>query len=417
MKASIIFFPNEAKKNSKNGRIPMYMRICFRRTKAESRLNAEISQTELSKWDPMTMRMAERNSAVNHQLNRLDQKFTEFLILNTNSLSDYSASYIKDYVLGTSKIQATSVLKFVDDYFENAVANNVSKTAGTIKNYRRSINHLHAFFHLTNQKELLLSQLSFEVASDFKNYLVNSNIEQNRKGMTEVSAAGVIKKFRTIFTQAVDKDLLKRNPFKLIKIKAKSPRRERLSVEQLAKIFNLDLSTYPFEEVYQDIFLFSVYTGLAFHDAMAVNTHNLEIKNDGNYKLVINRQKTDVITECFLPGLAISLVKKYRSVEDNSPAKSLLPKRSNKELNKQLKVIAKKADIPINLTTHIARHTFRQLLAEAGVTDFGVIKRMMGQSRNGDVDEVYYSVTESGLMDAKGKFERFLNHYLLKENI
>jgi hypothetical protein len=50
MKASIIFFPNEAKKNSKNDRILMYMRICFRRTKAENRLNAEMSQTELSIW-------------------------------------------------------------------------------------------------------------------------------------------------------------------------------------------------------------------------------------------------------------------------------------------------------------------------------------------------------------------------------
>ena len=45
------------------------------------------------------MRMAERNSAVNHQLNRLDQKFSEFLILNTNSLSTYTASCMKDYVL------------------------------------------------------------------------------------------------------------------------------------------------------------------------------------------------------------------------------------------------------------------------------------------------------------------------------
>jgi hypothetical protein len=68
MKASILFFLNEAKKNPKNGKIPIYMRICYRQTKAESRLNAEILDVELFKWDPRTMRISEHNSSVNYQL-------------------------------------------------------------------------------------------------------------------------------------------------------------------------------------------------------------------------------------------------------------------------------------------------------------------------------------------------------------
>jgi hypothetical protein len=48
------------------------------------------------------------------------------------------------------------------------------------------------------------------------------------------------------------------------------------------------------------------------------------------------------------------------------------------------------------------------MLSEAGIEDYGVIKRMMGQSRGGDVDEVYYSITETRLLNAKEKFETFL---------
>jgi integrase len=59
------------------------------------------------------------------------------------------------------------------------------------------------------------------------------------------------------------------------------------------------------------------------------------------------------------------------------------------------------------------RHTFRQLLGEAGIEDFGVIKRMMGQSRRGEVDEVYYSVTENGLMRAKEKFQEYLTKNII----
>lgn len=413
MKASIVFFPNVAKKNRKTGKVPLYMRICYKAAKSESRLNATITENELPLWDPRTMRLMERNSCINHQLNRLDQKFNEFLILNTNNLSIYTASGMKDYVLGINKKQLLTVTKFVDDYFQNAIANNVSRTAGTVKNYRRSINHLHAFLTYKNKKSILLEELNYEIASDFKNYLVNSNPQLKRVGMTEVSAAGIIKKFRTIFTEAVEQDLMKKNPFKTVKIKTKSPRRERLTIDQVAKIYNLNLQLFPYQELYRDIFLFSVYTGLAYHDAISLTWANLELKKDGSYKLTLNRQKTDVITECFLTKQAVVIATKYQNSVAKETGNSVLPYRSNKEINLQLKLIAQMAGITIRLSTHIARHTFRQLLAEAGVTDFGVIKRMMGQSRNGDVYEVYYSVTERGLIDAKNKIQNLLNTNLL----
>lgn len=412
MKASIVFFPNEAKKNPKTDRIPIYMRICFKRSKAESRLNAELPQKELPKWDPVVMRISERHSPINHQLNRLDEKFSDFLISHANDLPRYSAIHIKDYVLGNDQLKSITVMKFVDDYFENSVCNNVSLKPGTVKTYRRAINHLNAFLSHKNQKSLLLEQINYEFASEFKNYLVNSNPQLGRVGMTEVSAAGVIKKFRTIITQAVDLDLLKRNPFKMVKIKAKSPRRERLTIEQVQKITQLDLKSFPFQQFYLDIFLFSVCTGLAYHDAMSLTWSNLELRKDGSYKLAINREKTDVIMECFLPEMAVKIVNKYRKSPESEITNRVLPNRSNQKLNDQLKILAQMAGIPIRLSTHIARHTFRQLLGEAAIIDYGVIKRLMGQTRNGDVDEVYYEITESKLLDAKNKLDVFLAKYL-----
>jgi hypothetical protein len=47
------------------------------------------------------------------------------------------------------------------------------------------------------QEGLLPEQLNYELASDFKDYLVNNNLSLNRIGMTEVSASDIIKKFRT----------------------------------------------------------------------------------------------------------------------------------------------------------------------------------------------------------------------------
>lgn len=389
------------------------MRICFNRLKSDTRLNIEIPEMDIVKWDPITMRVMERNSPVNHHLNRLDQKFQEFLIMNATDLPKYSAAFIKDFVLGNNSSQQKTVMKFVDDYFTNSVMLNVSRTPGTIKNYRRSINHLRNFLILRKQENLVFEQLNYELAADFKNYLVNSNPALNRVGMTEVSASGVIKKFRTIFSQAVDKELLTKNPFKLVKIKTKSPRRERLTIQQAKDIFKVALQHYPVLEIYRDIFLFSAFTGLAYKDSMLLTWENLETRMNNNLKLTIKRVKSDIITESFLPDLAINIAIKYKEYPGNEISGAVLPHRSNKEVNSKFKLLAQLTKIPIKLSTHIARHTFRQLLSEAGIEDYGVIKRMMGQSRNGDVDEVYYSVTENRLMNAKNKFENYLNENLL----
>src|SRR5258705_6185801 len=148
MKTSILFFPNEAKKSKRTAKLPLYMRICFMGRKAEARLNFEITQTELLKWDPFTMRLQERNSPVNHYLNRIEQKFQEFVILEATSLSEHSAGSIKDFVLGLNGKKQQTVMNFIDKYFEDAVLNNTNRVPGTIKGYRRSINHLRNFLTL-----------------------------------------------------------------------------------------------------------------------------------------------------------------------------------------------------------------------------------------------------------------------------
>lgn len=82
MKISVFIYPNRSKKNKKTGKIPLYLRVIKDRKKTESRLVIELDEEEMSKWDPVTMRVRERNSSVNHMLNRLDQKYQDFLFIH-----------------------------------------------------------------------------------------------------------------------------------------------------------------------------------------------------------------------------------------------------------------------------------------------------------------------------------------------
>ncbi|RYE27182.1 MAG: hypothetical protein EOP48_34625, partial [Sphingobacteriales bacterium] len=194
---------------------------------------------------------------------------------------------------------------------------------------------------------------------------------------------------------------MEKNPFKVLKLKHKSPRRDRLTIGYVKALHDLNLSNFPAQRAYRDIFLFSVFTGLAYKDAITLKKSNLEVRKDGNIKLHIKRSKTDIQTESFLTKQATAIVNQYKDAKENQITGLVLPKRSNVKLNVQLKVLAEMVNIPFSLSSHIARHTHRQLLSEAGIEDLGVIKRMMGHSGSGDIDSVYYVITESKLLEAK----------------
>jgi site-specific recombinase XerD len=393
----------------------MYARVCLKGLKAEERLTVQVSDEDLLKWSPMSMRFSDRNNSVNRLLNSLDQKFDEFIILNSSTLYQFKPRNILDHVLGKPDGEETSVLGFVLEYYDKKISTNIELSKGTIKNYNKSVNHLKAYLKSVNKEQITFTELNNTVAVEFLDYLKTPNPVTKKVGMTMVSASSVFKNFRPIFNEAILKGFLESNPFKAVKLKHKSPKKDRLTIFQVKQLLELNLDQFPNQKIYRDIFLFSVFTGLANKDAMSLKYSNLEIRTDGNVKLLIRRIKTDVHTESFLVSFAIEIISRYSDLPERKLSGSILPKRSNEKLNIQLKVLAGMANIPINLSSHIARHTFRQLLSESGIEDIGVIKRMMGQSRGDDIDDTYCTITETRLMEAKNRFESFLINNLYND--
>ena len=407
-KITVLFYPRRDKKSTKTGKIPVYARVSVLGLKAEIRTDVELTDEELLKWDDNLMRVNDRYSKVNAQINKVDMLFYEVIETLERNASPFTAKSIRDTVYRKFIASENNVLAFTNDYLLNNILNNNEKSVGTKSNYKKAIKHLEKFLTQKKIEKLQLIQMDNSFAQDFKNYLTNNDFANNRIGMKESSAASVIKKFRTIYDCALDRSLILKNPFKSLKLKAKSPPREKLSVEQVALIANANHLS-PSQIVYRDIFLFSIYTGLAYIDAVSLTQCNMLAQKNGEVKLSINRMKTTHATEQFVISKALDIIKKYANVPAVLLRNGIIPKKSNKEINAQLKIIAEKLGIHIRLSHHIGRHTFRQLLAEAGVQDFGVIKRMMGQSREADIDHVYYTITDSRLLEAKQKFELYLN--------
>jgi integrase len=411
MKASLWYYPNTSKKSKKSGKIPMYMRVIYN-GKSETRLNADVTEKELLLWNNGTMRFLGNKIPINITLDRLKTNFDKFINNNPTCLNSYSAKDILNIVLEKSDKPDPTVLEYMDNFFQNVVISNESFAKTTVKGYRKAINHFKKFLVYKRSEKLLISKIDNKLALEFKDYLLATIPTIYKKGMTEPSAHANVKDIRIIIDRAVKEGLLIKNSFKEIKLKSQSPLKPKLNIQQIKELYNLDLSRLAVQQIHRDIFLFSVFTGLSYCDAMKLKQSDLTIIEGGDIKLSLYRKKSEVLAEMVLPKQAIEIMKGYEDYTEVQVLNSVLPNRSNQKINVQLNVIQSMVNIPFRVTTHIARHTFRQLLSEAGITDTGVIKRMMGHSSRRDIDGTYYTVTELGLIKAKRKFELYLENNL-----
>jgi len=196
----------------------------------------QVSEQDLLKWDPRTMRFSERNFSVNHLLNCIDKKFQDFLIFTVTTLSKFNRSEIRDHIFENEEKIKVTVTDFVDEYYEKSVLYNSELNKGTVRNYKKSIKHLKNFLQFRQSSRLLLKDFGSGIAIEFKDYLLATFPGSNRIGMSEVSAACTIKKLKTIFSRAVDINIIDKNPFRVLKLRNRSARRERLRVHHMKKL-------------------------------------------------------------------------------------------------------------------------------------------------------------------------------------
>lgn len=92
----------------------------------------------------------------------------------------------------------------------------------------------------------------------------------------------------------------------------------------------------------RDIFLFSVYTGLHYQDAMSLKIENIVTREDGKLWIIYRRQKTGKLIHIPMLRNAIRLMDKFRHevLMEYMPTTNILPRISNQKVNSYLKEVA-----------------------------------------------------------------------------
>jgi len=119
-----------------------------------------------------------------------------------------------------------------------------------------------------------------------------------------------------------------------------------------------------------------------------------------------NGKKTNVTSRIPLLPSALEIVNRYKDHAQCKSKGTALPVLSNQKLNSYLKEIADKCNIHLNLTFHIARHTFATTVTLSNGVPMETVSKMLGH-RNLKTTQHYAKILDRKISEDMKKLRDY----------
>ena len=200
----------------------------------------------------------------------------------------------------------------------------------------------------------------------------NADIQAGREAATIGDAAvyNYHRTLRSLITRAVKFGIIDANPYDRLKgefRKGINDNVEYLTEEEIKAIESLQPMAGTQMAMARDLFVFQIYTGLAYSDTQAFDISDYK-QVGGKWFNIGNRIKTGVPYVSQLLPQAVEVLERYGMQT---------PKVNNVQYNASLKVIQQALGIKTRLHSHLGRHTFGTRMQALGAK-LENVQRMMG---------------------------------------
>ena len=234
---------------------------------------------------------------------------------------------------------------------------------GTAKNYHAALG---SFKRFRDNKDVPLEAIDQMIMEDYQAYLKSV-------GLTPNSISFYMRILRAVYNRAVEQELAKdRNPFRTVFTGTEKTLKRAISISDIKRIKNLDLTFKPNLEFARDIFLFLFFCrGMSFIDAAFLKRTDIQ-----NGMLTYRRHKTNQVLHIKMIEPIKDLIERY----SNKDSPYLLPIISRhrgderkqyetalRRVNNTLKIIAGMVKLPIPLTTYVTRHAWASIAKSKNV--------------------------------------------------
>jgi len=381
-----------------NKKYPISLRVTKDR---KSKFFSTIFKAFENEWEEKSGRFNKNNS--NYiQNNRVIGKFEDRALKVLAELELEKEQYTLDDFEQRFRVDSNPISMNVFSFWEEIISEMV--TAGRTGNARANNDTRKSL----NQFNSSSNKLTFnEITPEF---LYKYDVFLRSRGGTDGGIGVRMRAIRALFNMAIERKLANADdyPFttyKISKLKGKGFKRA-LSMDDVRKIIDKDLTDYPNLINARNYFVFSFYTrGMNFTDMMKLRWSNI---SDDQIHYTRSKTKGNFIIKILPPVQKI-----LDSYKDDKTTKYVFPillkdklspdqleNRKNKTLkkyNKKLKEIAGICGITKPLSSYVARHSFANCLKQKGVaTD--VISESMGH-QNLAVTQAYLKELESSVLD------------------
>ncbi|SEW26017.1 Site-specific recombinase XerD [Chryseobacterium wanjuense] len=348
---------------------------------------------DVRRWDQKVQRAIgtkEDARTLNFYLDSVVNKVSNFITKEENLNKIITSRCVINYINGNDE----STVKVLEEFqkhndemyalvrnkgkkskeIDNEQDDNKGFDLDTWKRYVTARSHVQEFIQFKYKRDdLEFRELNYEFVKDYDFYLKTVRNCANNTTLKYIS------NFKKIVRIAIKKGIIPGDPFVQFKGKKTKILNRPLTWAELRSLENKQFSTDRLSRV-RDIFVFQCYTGLAYIDIFRLKRTDIKEGIDGKLWIMNRRKKCRVNTDIPLLPKALELMDKYKDDPECSPRGSILPVKSNQNMNGYLKEIAALCGINSKLSTHKARHTFASTVTLNNGVPINVVKELLGHS-------------------------------------
>lgn len=197
---------------------------------------------------------------------------------------------------------------------------------------------------------------------------------------------------RTMVSIAINNEWLTRDPFREYEIKKEETTRGFLTKDEIRLLMDGKLKNAK-QELYRDLFVFCIFTGLSFSDMRNLSEENIRTYFDEHLWISINRQKTGVQSNIRLLDIPKKILEKYRGLREDGKIFSV-PHYMTCLYG--IRVVAKRCGITKHLTWHMSRHTMATEICLTNGVPIETVSSILGH-KNITTTQIYAKITKEKL--------------------
>ena len=372
----------------KDGTVPVMGRITVDGTQTQFSCKITIDPKV---WDTKSGRATGRSAAA-IEANRMLDNMRVSINKHYREIMDrdnyVTAEKVKNAFLGLEHRCRTLLQVFKqhnEDYEKMYEAG--MKAKATLLKYQCVYRHLEEFIYQRyHVRDIALKELTPAFISDFDIFL------RTEKNCCTNTVWLYLCPLRTMVSIAISNEWLSRDPFRDYEVKKEQTTRYFLTKDEIRLLMDGKLKNAK-QELYRDLFVFCIFTGLSFSDMRNLSEENIRTYFDEHLWISINRKKTGVQSNIRLLDIPKKILEKYRGLREDGKIFSV-PHYMTCLYG--IRAVAKRCGITKHLTWHMSRHTMATEICLTNGVPIETVSSILGH-KNITTTQIYAKITKEKL--------------------